>query len=564
MTEVLLLDEPRMEEAARPAAADVVVWHESAPAAIRGAEFGRQRPAAWRAWQARLRRRRWPRALQALYAAQDSAPSLGVHASGNGHATMHGHSALDLVQRARRLVELAQSEAPEAWWRNVAELVVAAGAGDDAPPLPESQYRQIELPLTLAALLPEIVACRPLATAANAALAEALLQHLDGSGIPRTPAAAASHVALLACWARCRLLSHLIRPVRADDGRLQGLLRHALRLLKADGRLALPARGTDTDSRPLLRAAVAAIGGRSERRLARGLLDRRPRRPTGTAELPDTGARSEAGRWAVLRRGWRASGELFSVSWSASEWSCELCVGSDDLLAGDCSPRVEVEGRPLAQAGDWEEVCWVSDENVDYLEMEARWEDGLLIQRQVLLARDDRFMLLADAVLGDRSRLLDYRCTWPLASGAHQRPADETCEVSVCAGRTRACVVPLALGEWRVASGAGELQATARGLELRQAQRGRGLWAPLWIDLDPRRQRAQPTWRRLTVGELLHKVTPDVAAGYRVQIGDRQWLVYRSLTSVVPRSLLGLHTASDFLVARFSPAGTCDLLLDIE
>ena len=46
-----------------------------------------------------------------------------------------------------------------------------------------------------------------------------------------------------------------------------------------------------------------------------------------------------------------------------------------------------------------EPLCWVSDDDVDYLELEIEFGEGLRVQRHLLLARHDRFLLLADAVL---------------------------------------------------------------------------------------------------------------------------------------------------------------------
>jgi hypothetical protein len=72
------------------------------------------------------------------------------------------------------------------------------------------------------------------------------------------------------------------------------------------------------------------------------------------------------------------------------------------------------------------------------------------------------------------------------------------------------------------------------------------------------------TWRQLTVGESLNVVSRDVAAGYRVQIGKSQWLIYRSLGTRGNRTVLGQNFSSEFVVARFRPDGTAEKLLEIE
>jgi hypothetical protein len=68
----------------------------------------------------------------------------------------------------------------------------------------------------------------------------------------------------------------------------------------------------------------------------------------------------------------------------------------------------------------------------------------------------------------------------------------------------------------------------------------------------------------LTVGESLAAVPPEVAAGYRVAVGRRQWLVYRALAHKGNRTLLGHNLSTEFLVARFSQDGEVAPLIEIE
>jgi hypothetical protein len=67
----------------------------------------------------------------------------------------------------------------------------------------------------------------------------------------------------------------------------------------------------------------------------------------------------------------------------------------------------------------------------------------------------------------------------------------------------------------------------------------------------------------VTVAENLAAVPGDCAVGYRVQIGARQWLVYRSLGPKGNRTLLGHNLVSEMLVARFT-RGEVEALLEIE
>ncbi len=69
---------------------------------------------------------------------------------------------------------------------------------------------------------------------------------------------------------------------------------------------------------------------------------------------------------------------------------------------------------------------------------------------------------------------------------------------------------------------------------------------------------------RLTVAESLEVVPSDVAVGYRVQCGDDQWVVYRSLKEPANRTVLGQNTAAELFVARFFRTGECEELLAID
>jgi hypothetical protein len=101
-------------------------------------------------------------------------------------------------------------------------------------------------------------------------------------------------------------------------------------------------------------------------------------------------------------------------------------------------------------------------------------------------------------------------------------------------------------------------------LELRQAIEGRRLFAPLWFDLDPRRARRLRTWRQLTVAESLAAQGADVAVGYRVAAGNRQWLIYRSLAPKRNRTLLGHNLSTETLVAGFGRKGEVQPIIEIE
>jgi hypothetical protein len=125
--------------------------------------------------------------------------------------------------------------------------------------------------------------------------------------------------------------------------------------------------------------------------------------------------------------------------------------------------------------------------------------------------------------------------------------------------------LPLALGEWRTGSTCGALQGTPSGLELTQTAQGEALFAPLFIDLDPRRLTKEVTWRQLTVGKSRAAVPLDEAVGYRAQVGRNQWVLYRSLGGAATRTVLGRNLYNELLIGRFQTSdGSVKTILEIE
>lgn len=259
-----------------------------------------------------------------------------------------------------------------------------------------------------------------------------------------------------------------------------------------------------------------------------------------------------------------ASGtDRLNVLFADQSVQVELTCGRKLAWSGPWHWEVRHNGEPALPISSWESTCWVSDADARYLELEIRLSGGLRIQRHLLLARKDRFLFLADAVLGDRPGKIEYRGILPLAPGVKFRGADESREGRLVCGTSLAQVLPLALPEWRLDVRMGELTATDQGLELRQTIEGRRLFAPLFFDLDPRRFRRRLTWRQLTVGENLAALPADAAVGYRVAVGKQQWLIYRSLGPKGNRTVLGHNLATETLIAKFEK-GEVETIMEIE
>ena len=100
---------------------------------------------------------------------------------------------------------------------------------------------------------------------------------------------------------------------------------------------------------------------------------------------------------------------------------------------------------------------------------------------------------------------------------------------------------------------------------MKQVAQGEGLFAPLLLDWHPNRTRAEAQWRSLTVTEDGRVITPDIAAGHRLKLGDLQLLVFRSLKSTgKSRAVLGHHTNNETVIGRVDKKGDIDPILLVE
>lgn len=279
---------------------------------------------------------------------------------------------------------------------------------------------------------------------------------------------------------------------------------------------------------------------------------------------PAPSYQSIALRRSVLRTDWSPGAAQVAIDWATPEMRFEFCVGRDVIFQGLAPPEVVV-GRQRLQLGQWSESYWVPDKEADALELKMSLGGDLLLERQIVLSRRDGLLWIADAVTGASRGKLEVAVSLPLAVGASVVEAVETREASLTVGRRKLLVVPPALAEWRVERRVDEVTTAAGAVSLRQThEHAVAAYAPLCIVYDSRRARRPCTWRQLTIGENLEIQPRDRAAGYRLQLGNENWVVYRSLTPRANRSLFGINLQDDFLMARLQKNGTVKTLMGIE
>jgi hypothetical protein len=487
-------------------------------------------------------------------ASRPASPALGIESLAWSHA-----------------LALLVAELPQRWWCNLAEQLLdiahasTAICGELAPLA--QQLLAGELPLTLARSFPEIAACAALAKASRNVLSDGVMDLLD-DGLPRSEHLSIARP-LLACWTRASVLGESLKKGILRSGaqdQFRNFVRHSISLSRPDGSQMLSPQGTKLPDK-FLDAALANVDDNAASVTAEALFFGQSPPLNGKRKLMlPSAVHSEWSELAVLRANWSKNSPALAINYGSGQIECELVSQQRVLWSGACDPQVELEGQPAAKPDRWEEVCWFTDDDVHYIELEAELGAGWKTQRQFLLVRTDAILLIADAIIGPSSAEIDYQCVWPTLPSLSFVPSDETCEGSLqTGGRRVANLLPLALPEWRSdGRRSGNVTATSDGVRYHVARRAQRLYVPLLVDLEPWRIKRELTWRQLTVGHNLVPQPPEVAVGYRVQLYKQQWLIYRALAERASRTVLGQNIYSEFVCARFNRGGDADTLIEIE
>ena len=430
--------------------------------------------------------------------------------------------------------------------------------------------------LALARLFADIEACRRL----EAGAADALVAEIERLVSPRgvvNVADGGEMVRRVVRWSTCRELADATGAAiwsAETDRRWRESATAAIRLLGRQGRRVEAAGLMPVCFTAPLLEAVAALDGRWARTVK---AVRKPRRakekPSRCIQLHLNDAASAV---ATMRTGWGADAVRVLVDYRQAIPRLEIAVGDRMLVEGAWDWSVAVGDERLEPEAAWSVACWETGRKACYLELTTPLPGGRQFERSVVLLPRDRVLLLADAVTvvdghaaaaavdddPDTGRIRYASCL-PLAAGLEAEPADETREIVVRDTAVRFMALPLALQEWRVPTRGGFAAEPGR-LNLAQESPGRRLYAPLWLDLDPARADHPLTWRQLTVADTRQNLGPHQAAGFRIQAGIEQWLVYRSLDGARNRTLLGCNVACDFLLGQVKPNGVVARTLEIQ
>lgn len=301
---------------------------------------------------------------------------------------------------------------------------------------------------------------------------------------------------------------------------------------------------------------AGARGGRSESRSVRP-----PRRGKHRPS-----AESDAARIACLRSNWDPGADACVIAFDGATPRIDLTAFGVPLLHGGWDLQVTVRGGAAQVRSDWECVCWFSDADTDYLELKQTASPDVEVLRQVLLSRNDHFVLLADVVKSMAGSVgpIELSTRLPLVPGAHAEQDALTREWRVKAGPLKVRVLPLGLPQESLHRADGSLAIDSAAIVLRQRAAGSGVACPLVLDWSPARRKAATQWRPLTIAEGGVTLGGADACGVRWRIGDAQWVYYHALTPrVTARTVLGMHTFNETVIGEFA-GGELQQLVQVE
>jgi hypothetical protein len=490
---------------------------------------------------------------------------------------------------------------PAAWSALLENLVALVGDLIDQGSADDCLVEQllVELGVTLGVLYPNAAELSTHADELRKRVSFAITDLSDGEGIPRSGIIRDLRP-LVASWVRLGLLAREtgIRVFEEDaQMQLEWLVRRSSVLSRfggtplfctdmasADGFRTDDSRAERESSQTNISEAAADFfdaalsweGDQDDARYAASLVHVGPLQPKGkkqkralanslALEFDSPTLYSEWASLAVMRSTWESSSPVVGVAFDDRKLLTDISVKRGPLVSGDVTPFVTINGQLAEFSSDISEVCWHSDDECEYLELEVKLGSGWRLQRQYLFSRDDLFLWVADVLLGDEPAQIEYSCPWPISAACQAVPELETRDMAFAINdKIQSSVMAANAAEWRVSRSNCELELSDVGLLHRFETEAKAAYIPLFFDLDKKRAKQERTWRQLTVAEQLDITSPDVAAGFRVQAGDDQWMFYRSLGPRGNRSLLGQNTVAEFLAGRFLRDGLIEELVEVD
>ena len=493
----------------------------------------------------------------------------------NGMTSLAGISSLLVAVRLRDVVLQGSDQDFERIVRSFLSLHRLALESQVSSPLLH-QWLAIELPLTMASQLMAIKPFKKEGKLAAKRFVAETRQLLDSDGWPGE-ACLGQFAALAASWTRCVNLAAACGFKLGSSflAQMEWVAEQFVRLHGPQKQLLFASKAGLPSKKSFVDFVMRLDGGGRAAQLARATgLSKSSGGKSKTSSVNPSSV-SEWAQSAILKSSWKANSPLVGIDFSSTQCRLEVAA-KQNLISGVCGVEVKDDGQLIdfGQSG-FDVVCQLINDDVAYLELEAQYS-GYKFYRQLLLAKNERFLFLADSVLKNGAGEIDYRLRMPLAKDINVIRENGTRELYLnFPGKgIQSLVLPLDLPEWTAERCRGLLSAEKDdrlGCQVLNLERtvelssdGGALYCPLFIDLDPSRSRLKRTWRPLTVAQNLEILSSRVAAGYRVQVDEDQFVFYRALQSIGNRTFMGRNFSGDFFAAKFFRDGSVKEMIAVE
>lgn len=474
------------------------------------------------------------------------------------------------------------------------ESFVEAAATEDwqdelskCPSPSESWLKAGLLPLVCGLLFDDVKGAPKITRTGRSALNDQFLHVVDGDGTPVGEVFDALPD-FLALWTDGLLVSRMFDESLWKASAAKRFDR-MLRRLAAAVRSAEAVTGSPGGDSAVITLRIAAeLSGSSDVSVwgsAIGLLEAGSGRKQPAAETKSKSKKKKSGRkkiskadipsWqsddagaACLRTLWATDASIATVRIDSEPVKLELAVDGVPLLAGSWHLDLAEGGDALELEDEWDCICWNSDSDGDYLELQYEFEGGPLLNRYVYLSRKKQFAIISDIVSGAEPGRIDLASLLPLADGVSLENSPGGREQVLKAGSKTVRVFPLTMPHDPGIGTAGKVGLDHHDgvpcLALSHATESGTMFAPIVLDWAPERQTAPAEWRKLTVTRA-GEIDPVGGASFRIQVGKLHLVLYRSLAGQERyRTFLGYQAESETVIGKFTKSGLIQELLIVE
>ncbi len=110
---------------------------------------------------------------------------------------------------------------------------------------------------------------------------------------------------------------------------------------------------------------------------------------------------------ACLRSSWSPASSVATLTFHQDPVGIELVADGTPLLVGPQGLSLREDGEEVEIEDAWECICWYTDGEVDYCELQLEFDDGSKLGRFIMLPRGRQFAVIADIASGSTAKQLE-------------------------------------------------------------------------------------------------------------------------------------------------------------